>query len=129
MNIEEKISFWMKLSDMDIPVMNHLFDSGDYHYALYIGHLSLEKILKANFVKNNQTVPPKIHSLNKLAQKSNIKLSKEQEKFLLLVDNFNIEARYPDEKFNFYKLCTREYTIEKLEEIEEFQKWLKSLLK
>ncbi len=30
---------------------------------------------------------------------------------------FNIEARYPDVKFDFYKLCTKEFTLENLEKI------------
>ncbi|MEI6091420.1 MAG: hypothetical protein WCR42_13275 [bacterium] len=32
--------------------MEHLFESGDYSYSLFIGHLVLEKILKAHFVKH-----------------------------------------------------------------------------
>ena len=30
--------------------------------------------------------------------------------FLMLVNSFQIEARYPDEKLDFYKTCTKEFT-------------------
>ncbi|MCG8603545.1 HEPN domain-containing protein, partial [bacterium] len=31
--------------------MEHLFEKEDYHWALYIGHLVIEKLLKAYYVK------------------------------------------------------------------------------
>jgi hypothetical protein len=34
------------------------------------------------------------------------------------------ETRYPDEKKAFYEQCTKEFTITKFAEMEEFYKWL-----
>lgn len=83
-------------------------------------------MLKALFVKNNFETPPKTHDLIKLANKSGLKLTSELEKFLLEVNNFNIEARYPDEKKSFYKSATKEYAEEKIRKIKEVHSWLKS---
>ena len=104
MKIEDKIEYWLHLSEMDIPVMEHLFESKDFAYSLYIGQLVLEKILKAHYVKVNNENPPRIHDLLKLAKYSKIILDEKQMKFLISVTSFNIEARYPDEKMSFYKI-------------------------
>jgi len=128
MDINEKIEYWVKIAEMDILVMEHLYQSGDYHYSLFIGHLVLEKIIKAHYVKSQLETPPKIHDLVKLAVASNLKLEKEHIKYLLLANSFNIEARYPEEKLEFYKSCTKEYCLENIQKIKEMFLWLKSLI-
>ena len=44
--------------------------------------------------------------------------------FLDLVNTFSISTRYPDEKFRFYTLCTREFTEEQFSRIKEVRAWL-----
>ena len=48
-------------------------------------------------------MPPKIHNLVKLADLSKIDFSEEDKLFLMEVNEFNLEARYPDYKQLFYK--------------------------
>ncbi len=86
----------------------------------------LEKILKAHYVKDNHKVPPKIHDLVRLAESTNLKLTKKQEEFLFVVNTFNIEARYPEDKLKFYKVCTKEFADEHLTKIKDLYLWLKS---
>ncbi|MFQ5824769.1 MAG: HEPN domain-containing protein [bacterium] len=108
--------------------MDHLFEKGDYHYALFIGHLVLEKVLKALFVKRVNKIPPFSHSLVLLANKADLILDDEQKEFLEIVTDFNIAARYPDQKFKFYKKCTKEFTEPQIRKIKEYYEWLKSLV-
>jgi hypothetical protein len=56
-------------------------------------------------------------------------LSEEQKKLLGEISGFKIEARYPDYKFEFYKLCTKEFATEKFEKIKELYAWLLSQIK
>ena len=49
---DELINYWLKSAESDIKVAEHLFEKGDYHYCLFLGHLVLEKALKALYVKN-----------------------------------------------------------------------------
>ncbi len=128
MDKNEIIKYWETLAENDVAVMQHLFDSRDFNYCLYIGHLVLEKILKAHFVKANDDVPPRTHDLVKLASKSGIELTDDFTNKLLLINTFNIEARYPDEKFSFYKMCTREFADIQKSQIMEIYLWLKSQL-
>jgi hypothetical protein len=41
---------------------------------------------------------------------------------------FHIEARYPDEKKDFYKKCSEEFTTDKIDEMDKVYKWLKKRL-
>lgn len=84
----------------------------------------IEKTLKAFYVRDNQKFPPKIHKLDLLAEATKIKLSEEQIDFLKEVNEFNIEARYPDYKFRFYKLCNRSFTEKYLGKVKEFYQCL-----
>ncbi|MDT3740066.1 MAG: HEPN domain-containing protein [Candidatus Kapabacteria bacterium] len=126
MNIYEQIKYWVTVSENDIPVMEHLFESGDYSYSLFIGHLILEKILKAHFVKIREESPPRTHDLFKLANQLSLEFSEEQLKFLISVNTFNIEARYPEEKLSFYKKCTKEFALDNIYKIKELYLWLRS---
>ena len=45
-------------------------------------------------------------------------------RLLETVTDFNLETRYPDEKFSFKKKCTKKFTKEYLDQIEVMKKWL-----
>jgi len=108
--------------------MNNLFTSGDYTWSLFIGHLVIEKLLKAYYVKHINTIPPRVHNLLIIAEKSELKLSDSRENFLQTVTRFNVEARYDDFKFEFYKKCSRDFTSQWLRKIKEFRIWIKNRL-
>ncbi len=121
MNKQDHIDYWIESSKHDLLSVMTNFRSGSYDWALFIGHLALEKILKAVWVKNNDgNAPPKTHNLVKLAQDSQTILTEAQSLLLLEINDFNLEARYPDYKFEFYKKCTKAFTetyIQKISEI------------
>ena len=50
-NYDDIIRFWMESSDQNYETMQHLMLSKDYAWALFLGHLVIEKILKAHYVK------------------------------------------------------------------------------
>ena len=84
-------------------------------------------MLKAIYVSShNNEVPPKVHNLVRLAELSGLNFSEEQLDFLDKINDFNIEARYPDYKFSFYKICTQEFTSEYFNKIKELYLWIKS---
>ena len=113
---------------MDIEAALDLFKAGKYPHCLFFAHLSVEKLLKALFVKTNDEHSPITHNLLLLAKKSKLELSDLQVERFAEINTFNIEARYPDEKFNFYKKCTPEFTGKYIKVIEEILDWLKKKL-
>ncbi|MCL5991614.1 MAG: HEPN domain-containing protein [Bacteroidetes bacterium] len=129
MTKEENISYWLNSANHDLDTAKVLFESGRYDWCLFIGHLVIEKILKAHYVNDIDKVPPKIHDLVRLSRYINIEFNEERLKILERFNDFHIEARYPDEKLEFYKICTKEFTESNFKKIEEMYQWLLSKLK
>ncbi len=121
MTKEEHINFWLKTAEHDLAAMQKIFDSGSYDWSLFVGHLAIEKLLKALWVKKNQdNNPPRIHNLVKIYEESNSSFLDEDEfTFLNEVTSFNIEGRYPETKLAFYKLCTKEFSKSKIVKIKK----------
>lgn len=128
-NKDDIINYWIDTSNQDYKTFEHLFESKDYSWCLFMGHLVIEKLLKAIFVNNtNNIMPPKSHDLLFIAEKAGLDLDKTKSDLLDLISTFNISTRYPDYKKSFYKMCTREYTSTKVKQIEELRLWLISLI-
>lgn len=83
-------------------------------------------MLKALFVKNFNVTPPYKHDLYLLVEKLNIPFTEEILNDLKIVNEFNIQARYPDYKNDFYKKCTKEFV--ELTRIEKLRKWIQDIL-
>lgn len=128
MDKESLIKYWIESSDRDYRTMQHLFEKKDYCWSLFIGHLIIEKLLKAYYVKHIDNQPPFIHNLLRLAEKSLLELNENQKDFLVTVTTFNIRARYDDYKLDFYHMCTKEFTEKWINEIKEFREWIKKQL-
>ena len=130
MTKEEHIKYWRESAYHDLESAEAIFASGKYDWCLFVGHLALEKILKALYVdRNDNHLPPKTHNLVRLAELSKIALSDEQKFLIDKINDFNIQTRYPDYKQEFYKRCDAEYASEHLSKIKEFYTWFSSLLK
>lgn len=130
MNSIDLMNYWIESSNRDYESMKKNYETKQYTWALFIGHLTLEKLLKAIYAKVNEgsPYPPKIHNLNILAERCNIELDERKSKILMTCNSFNISARYEDYKNEFYERCTEEYTSEQIKNIEEVRTWLKKML-
>ena len=104
--------------------MQNLFLSKDFSWALFIGHLVLEKLLKAHFVKDNQKHALFTHDLLRLADLCNFTIDETYKDWLDQITSFNLNARYDSYKSEFYKLCTEEYSLHWKERIEILRLWL-----
>src|SRR3972149_6948747 len=109
MTKDEIVKYWIDPSEVDFQAMENLFNHDHYVWALFIGHLVIEKLLKAYYVKNVNMSAPPIHDLLKLAEKGNLTLSEKEKDFLDEVTTFNIKARYPDYKNRFYKKAIKDF--------------------
>lgn len=127
--MKKYIEYWLSSAAHDLDVAETLLRNGKHDWCLFIGHLVLEKVLKAFYVRDNQESPPWIHNLVRLAEHTQLPLAEPQRQFLADVNDFNIEARYPDIKEEFYQICTREFTQEQFFKIKEMYQWLLSQMK
>jgi len=125
MDIEKQVGYWKKSAEHDLKTAESLIKEKKFDWALFMGHLVLEKILKAIYVKKEEIFPPKTHNLLLLIKETGIQIDEEDSDFFEEVNTFNISTRYPDEQLKFYKLCTKKFTTEKFNKIKEKYKWLK----
>jgi HEPN domain-containing protein len=112
MEKDELIKYWIESSELDFRAMNNLYSTKDFVWALFLGHLVIEKLLKALTIKNNLESIPRIHDLNKIAKATGIEVDESLKDSFDIISSFNIEARYPDYKKEFYKKCNNEFTTE-----------------
>jgi HEPN domain-containing protein len=125
----EKLSaYWIESSDDDYKTMIDMYNTKNYSWALFIGHLVVEKLLKAYFITKTDEFPPMIHDLRRLGEKAGIEFDDNKVIIIETISQFNIRARYDDYKRFFYKLCTKKYTTEWIEKINEMRLWIKTML-
>lgn len=108
--------------------MMDLFQTRNNSWALFLGHLVIEKLLKVLYVKKVGDHPPLIHDLRRIMEKSGVELDGDKKIILDSVTRFNIRARYDDYKQSFYALCTNDFTNEWIEKIKDCRLWIKSML-
>lgn len=130
MDIQAHIAYWMESAKHDLDTAETLFQSEKYDWCLFLGHLVLEKALKAVFVADHDNAhPPRTHNLVKLMQVSTLHVEASAYIWLDEVNDFHLEARYPDFKKSFSKKCTRPFTESHLNKIKEMFLWIESQMK
>ena len=127
-DIEKICNHWITTSDNDFSTMLNLYNSKDYHWALFVGHIVIERLIKAAVVKNTKDNAPFTHDLRRLSQLSQIAFKDEHIIRLDTITTFNINARYDSYKQAFYKKCTPEFTSEWISNIKELREWIKARL-
>ena len=127
MTSEEKIEYWVKISDEDLKVAKTLLKNRHYLYAGFMCHQVIEKIFKAGYEKLKNDTPPYTHSLLRLAELTGLYalFSEEQKSFLSTINPLNIEARYPDYKERIAKGLTDERCKQIFEQTKQLQQWIK----
>lgn len=95
-----------------------------------MAHQSIEKILKAHYVKISGETAPFSHSLSYLAKKAKIyeQFSEEQKLFIDVLEPLNIECRYPSHKEELLRTLNEERCKEIFDNSKELQLWIKQKL-
>lgn len=125
MKKEELIQFWLDSADENYKSMLNMFNVGEYMWSLFIGHLVIEKLLKAYYIKTVGKEVPRTHDLHKLAVKAGLDLSENQKDALQYITLFNLETRYDEYQKDFYKKCTKEFAKKSIKKIKELLEWIK----
>ena len=125
---ERIINHWIESSDKDFKAMIDLYQTQNNNWALFMGHLVIEKLLKTVYVKSKGEFPPMIHDLRRICEKADIELDLTHQILLDSISRFNINARYDDYKQSFYQLYTDSFTTEWIEKIKDCRLWIKAKL-
>jgi len=108
-DFEKLVKHWIETSDEDFQTMLSLYDSKSYSWSLFLGHISIEKLLKTIYVNKYKKHSPFLHNLYRLAELNELELTDEQSDWLDKITSFNLNARDDDYKREFYFLCTPDF--------------------
>ena len=124
------IQYWINIAEYDLQVAASMLEKKHYLYVGFMCHQAIEKLLKAYYVKNKKEIPPYIHNLDKLIDKSGIRnlINKEFEDFIDELIPLNIQARYPSYIEEIHKLITKDKAEYLLKKTKEIFKWLKETM-
>ena len=104
------IDFWLRTARDRWEAAIILMQNNKNVEALFMFSLSIEKLLKANWVNDNiDDIPPRIHDLQFIYSQTDLDIDSELIDFLDTINRWNIEGRYPDFKFSLHKLATKKY--------------------
>jgi HEPN domain-containing protein len=123
-NIDSIVQHWRESSEQNYATMQNLIKTKEYSWALFLGHLVVEKLIKALYVKKLHQHPVFKHDLLYLIKKIDVELPSNYDEWLDEVTTFNLNARYDDYKQSFYKRCTPEFSNEWIDKIEILRQWL-----
>lgn len=126
---KEVIGYWENGAEEAMKNADFMLDRGSFAYALFFGHLAIEKILKAIVIEITDDHAPRTHDLLYLTGLAKLDLTKAQENFMIEIGRFNIEGRYPEEKYEIGKTLDRESTAQFLTKIKDIFLWLLSTRK
>jgi HEPN domain-containing protein len=97
----------------------------NYLQSLFFAHLVIEKLCKSIWIKyNTENVPPRTHNLIYLLLSTPITLTEEQSEFLLALNRFQLEGRYPDYMTKMNNICNQEFTQSMINSVNNFRLWL-----
>jgi HEPN domain-containing protein len=127
MTDEEKVQYWIELSDEDLKTAIVMLEGERYLYVAFMCHQVIEKALKAYYSKQEKDTPPFTHDLRLLAQKSGLwtLFTEEQQLFIRKLGPLNIRTRYPDYKRELTKELTQPVCEAILEQTKSLQQWIK----
>ena len=122
---QEHVDYWISQVSDDWDAVDALFVRHKYLQSLFFAHLTIEKLCKAIWIKHNEiNVPPKTHNLLYLLSQTPIKLTEEHSEFMLSLNRFQMEGRYPDYWSQMYKICNEDFTRKTIDQTNLLRIWL-----
>jgi len=125
--MDDKVKYWLELSDYDLETAIAMLNSRRYLYVGFLCHQTIEKIFKAYYTFLTSETAPFSHSLFYLAKKGKFydEFSEDQKDFIDEIEPLNIEARYPSNKERLLKSLTYEKCLDIIEKTKALQQWIK----
>ena len=99
--MKQQVKNWLDSALYDLETAEQMYESGRYIYTIFVGHLALEKILKAKVQEVTGRLPPKTRNLRHLVKLSSLKVPENMFEFLSKLSDVSIPTRYPE---NFEEL-------------------------
>ena len=126
----DKVAYWIDIADYDLETADAMFITKRWLYVAFMCHQAIEKTLKAYWCGTMPESPPYTHNHMRLADGCGIyeKMSDEQKDFLDTITNYNIEARYPEDKETLARTLTPQACRQMIDETRHLIQWIKDEL-
>jgi HEPN domain-containing protein len=123
---EKYVAYWRDGAKEDWVACQDLARLNRRRQALFFAHLTIEKLLKAHICHSTNSMPPRIHSLVRLAEIASLTPDSHQLEILAEINRFNLEGRYPEdiESMRVTKSDVQYY----LKRAKEIYQWLRKKL-
>lgn len=95
-DFEKQIEYWKSGALDDLETAKVLIDKNRLLHGLFFCHLVIEKIIKAHVVKQTTDFAPRSHNLIYLSERANLVFNENEEIFLGILMNYQLQGRYPD---------------------------------
>ena len=120
MTKEQHIKYWDNQVDEDFDCAYVLYKANHFAQSLFWAHLSLEKLCKAIWIKENEgNTVPFIHNLLRIITLTRLEFSEEELSFFSEMNTFQIKGRYPEYAENLDETITKEVCEEYLEKTKQ----------
>lgn len=126
----DKVTYWLDIADYDFETAEAMYQTGRWLYVAFMCHQVIEKTLKAYWCGTQLEDPPYTHHHMRLAEGCGLYeyMSDEQKDFLDIVTNYNIEARYPEDKEALARTLTPQVCRQLIDETKQLMTWIKEQL-
>ena len=126
----DKVTYWIDIADYDLETAEAMYRTGRWLYVAFMCHQVIEKTLKAYWCGTQPNDPPYTHHHMRLAEGCGLydKMDDEQKDFLDLVTNYNIEARYPEDKEALARTLSPQVCRQLIDETKQLTQWIKNEL-
>ena len=130
MTRDEQVHYWLDIANYDFDTAEALYNSGRWLYVAFMCHQVIEKTLKAYWCATQPDDPPYTHNHKRLADGSGLygQLSADQRGFIETITNYNIEARYPEDKEELARTLTPQACRQMIDETKQLQQWIEGHL-
>jgi HEPN domain-containing protein len=119
---------WAERARYDLGTARDMFGSRRYLYVLFCCQQAVEKMLKALVAERSRELPPRLHSLVRLAEAASLSVDDEQAGFLRELTAYYIQTRYPEETSDLGSQVNEDEARRVLDRAEETVQWLSSML-
>ena len=124
---ERTVAYWLDIATYDLDTAEAMYQTGRWLYVAFMCHQSIEKTLKAYWSGTQDDIPPYTHNHKRLAEGCGlyVRMSASQRCFIEEITNFNIEARYPEDRTALYKQLTPEVCRYFIDETKNLTQWIR----
>jgi HEPN domain-containing protein len=125
---KEIIQNWIELSEYDYQTAKVMLDGGRYLYVAFTCQQSVEKLLKAIYVKTKDETPPYTHNLKRLVLELPFgnQVDEDKIRFLEELNSYYIESRYTETVRELGKQLDTKTSKELYSKTGEFLTWLRN---